>query len=176
VKVRCAHSGDFEEIVPLRARLWPDTSVEEHQDEARAILSGKPRSTLPLVLLIAEDEGALIGFVEVGLRSHADGCDPRQPVGFIEGWYVVPGDRRHGVGRALIDSAETWAREQGCIELASDTWSDNHDAQHAHAALGFEVVDRCVNFRKAIGAGSGASASTPRVWRDPSPPIVRSSS
>ena len=46
--------------------------------------------------------------------------------------------------------AEAWAREQGCAELASDTWIDNEESQRAHAALGFEVVDRCVNYRKKL--------------------------
>jgi aminoglycoside 6'-N-acetyltransferase I len=40
---------------------------------------------MPLVLIVAEVEDHVIGFIEVGLRSHADGCDTRYPVGFIEG-------------------------------------------------------------------------------------------
>ncbi|WP_394826070.1 GNAT family N-acetyltransferase [Pendulispora albinea] len=65
--------------------------------------------------------------------------------------YVAPEHRHGGIGRALIARAEAWAREQGCTELASDTWADNHDAQRAHAALGFELVDRCVTYRKSLG-------------------------
>jgi aminoglycoside 6'-N-acetyltransferase I len=38
----------------------------------------------------------------------------------------------------------------GARELASDTWLDNAGSQHAHEALGFEVVDRCVHYRKAL--------------------------
>jgi aminoglycoside 6'-N-acetyltransferase I len=34
--------------------------------------------------------------------------------------------------------------------MASDTWLENEGAQRAHEALGFEVVDRCVNYRKAL--------------------------
>jgi aminoglycoside 6'-N-acetyltransferase I len=34
--------------------------------------------------------------------------------------------------------------------MASDTWQDNVDSQRAHEALGFEVVDRCVNYRKVL--------------------------
>ena len=36
------------------------------------------------------------------------------------------------------------------MELASDTWIDNEKSQRAHEALGFEVVDRCVNYRKVL--------------------------
>lgn len=63
----------------------------------------------------------MTGFLEVGLRSHADGCDPAQPVGFVEGWFVEEACRNRGIGRALMRAAEDWARGQGCVEMASDT-------------------------------------------------------
>jgi aminoglycoside 6'-N-acetyltransferase I len=130
--------------------LWPDGSPREHTKEARAILSGRPPSTMPLVVFVAEVDGAAVGFAEVGLRSHADGCDAHRPVGFLEGWWVAPAHRRRGVGRALVRAAERWAKAQGCSEMASDTWASSRASQRAHAKLGFEVVDRCVNFRKAL--------------------------
>jgi aminoglycoside 6'-N-acetyltransferase I len=34
--------------------------------------------------------------------------------------------------------------------MASDTWLDALDSQQAHEALGFEVVDRCVHYRKNL--------------------------
>jgi aminoglycoside 6'-N-acetyltransferase I len=116
-----------------------------------AKLAGQPRTTLPLACFVAESPvGTLVGFVEAGLRSHADGCDPAQPVGFIEGWYVAPEFRRRGIGRRLVATAEDWARAQGCLEMASDTWIDHDFSQRAHAALGYEVVDRCVHYRKPL--------------------------
>lgn len=149
-RIRMAAPGDLDALVSLRAALWPDASRAEHQGEVRAILAGSPRSTLPLVLLVAEAQGTVVGFVEVGLRSHADGCDPVRPVGFLEGWYVAREHRGAGLGRALIAAAEDWCRDRGCEELASDTWLDARDAQRAHEALGFELVDRCVNYRKRL--------------------------
>jgi aminoglycoside 6'-N-acetyltransferase I len=71
-------------------------------------------------------------------------------VGFLEGWFVAPSHRKQGVGARLVEEAERWARARGCREMASDTWLENEGAQRAHEALGFEVVDRCVNYRKAL--------------------------
>jgi aminoglycoside 6'-N-acetyltransferase I len=148
--VRRAVPADLEVLARQFFALWSDGSLEDHRAEAAAILVDTPRSTMPLIVLVAEVGGVVVGFVEVGLRSHADGCDPRQPVGFVEGWFVESEHRRKGLGRALLAAAEDWARSQGCREIGSDTWIDNEPSQRAHEALGFEVVDRCVNYRKAL--------------------------
>jgi hypothetical protein len=50
--------------------------VEEHRKELDAVLSHRAAGTLPVVILVSagEDE-KLTGFLEVGLRAHADGCE-----------------------------------------------------------------------------------------------------
>ena len=149
--VRQASLADLQELAELRRELWLDLVPEEDARELRATLAGEPITTLPLVIFVAEgDEGTLLGFIEVDLRSHADGCDPRVPVGFIEGWFVRESHRRQGVGAMMVNAAEDWARSKGCTEMASDTWIDSEASQRAHEALGFEVVDRCVHFRKTL--------------------------
>ena len=150
-QVRQASLADLQELAELRRELWPDLVPEEDAEELRATLAGEPITTLPLVIFVAEgDEGTLLGFIEVDLRSHADGCDPRVPVGFIEGWFVRESHRRQGVGAMMVNAAEDWARSKGCTEMASDTWIDSEVSQRAFEALGFEVVDRCVHFRKPL--------------------------
>jgi aminoglycoside 6'-N-acetyltransferase I len=151
MRVRAATAGDLEALTAMRVALWPDGTAEEHRADAEAILAGRPRSTLPLAIFVAEEGSALIGFVEVGLRSHAEGCDAARAVGYIEGWWVTPERRQAGAGRALISAAEEWARAQGCTEMASDTWIDHAEAIAAHRALGYEVVERSVSFRKPLG-------------------------
>lgn len=150
-EIREARAGDEQELVEMQALLWPEASAEELREETDAKVNGRNRSTLPGVILVAECESSgLAGFVEVGLRSHADGCDTAHPVGFIEGWFVREGLRGRGVGRALIQAAEAWACGHGCTEMASDALIENQASCDAHCALGFEVVDRCVHFRKSI--------------------------
>jgi aminoglycoside 6'-N-acetyltransferase I len=148
---REARPDDCAELAQLRHNLWPDGSLEDHLRELAILLAGVVRGTLPLAILVAEATGGeLVGFVEVGLRSHADGCDPSHPVGYLEGWYVAPGWRRRQVGACLVAEAEAWARRHRCREMASDTWIDNLEAQTAHERLGYDVVDRCVNYRKLL--------------------------
>ncbi len=151
IRVRPARLSDGEQLSLMRQALWPKLGAEEDRQELVATLAGKPDSTMPLSILVAEiGDGELVGFLEVGLRSHADGCDARIPVGFVEGWFVSEQHRRKGVGAKLLAAAEEWARSHGCIEMASDTWLDHDTSQIAHEALGFEVVDRCVHYRKTL--------------------------
>jgi len=135
----------------MRALLWPDASEQEHLAELEEGQSSFGQSQFPVVTLVSEDQrGSLSGFLEVGLRSHADGCDTRRPVGFVEGWFVREEHRGKGVGRELMCAAEEWARAHGCREMASDALIDNPGSERAHTALGFEIVDRCIHFRKAL--------------------------
>lgn len=149
--VRMAQAKDRDQLAALHLLLWPECSLEEEKLAIDALLSTGSSGTLPAAIFVAEDrDGVLIGFLEVGLRSHADGCDPAQPVGFVEGWFVLEASRNQGAGRALMHEAEGWARQKGVVEMASDSWITHQDSHRAHAALGFEVVDRCVHFRKSL--------------------------
>jgi aminoglycoside 6'-N-acetyltransferase I len=153
VHIRPAQASDLDQLAGLCEALWPEASVEEHAQELRLILGGKAALvlTMPLTIFVAEgSDGILVGFLEVDLRSHADGCNPSQPVGYIEGWYVADDHRYRGVGRKLLAKAEDWARSHRCVEMASDAIIDNELSQRAHEALGYEVVDRCVHYRKRL--------------------------
>jgi aminoglycoside 6'-N-acetyltransferase I len=150
-RIRQAEPGDWPQLAALRALLWPDASVQEHLAELKASQSSSGQPQFPVVTLVSEDErGALTGFLEVGLRSHADGCNMQRPVGFVEGWFVLEEHRGKGVGARLMRAAEEWARAHGCREMASDALIDNAGSERAHTALGFEIVDRCIHFRKAL--------------------------
>jgi aminoglycoside 6'-N-acetyltransferase I len=149
--VRPTQSTDRRDLAKLRMLLWPDTKIAEHLNELDEIFLKGTNSTLPMTILVAHDEnGALIGFIEVAMRSHADGCSPTRPVGFVEGWFVRESFRKQGIGRKLMRAAEEWARSQRCIEMASDALIENQGSHAAHKALGFEVVDHCVHFRKGL--------------------------
>lgn len=125
----------------MRMELWPDSTPDE-VDALLAHFEG--------VLLVAEEEDAgLIGYAEVGIRPFADGC-LTAPVAYLEGIWVASGERRTGVGAALVASAESWARERGLTELASDCALGNTVSQAFHEALGFEEVDRVIAFRRTI--------------------------
>jgi aminoglycoside 6'-N-acetyltransferase I len=151
VQVRRAVPADREILGKMRHELWPESSIAHHEEELGPILAGKSPGIMPMVYFVAEHtSGDVVGFVEVGLRSTADGCDWAQAVGYVEGWYVAESYRRCGVGAQLIAAAEDWAREQGCTEMASDTQIDNTQSLQAHLRLGYEIAERSILFRKSL--------------------------
>src|SRR6516165_6865855 len=144
VQIRPAQASDLDQLTRLYEALWPKSPAEEHAQELRLLVGGKADLvlTMPLAIFVAEEtDGTLVGFLEVDLRSHADGCNPSQPVGYIEGWYVSESHRHCGIGRELVARAENWARDHRCVEMASDALVDNDLSHRAHEALGYEVVD-----------------------------------
>jgi aminoglycoside 6'-N-acetyltransferase I len=148
--IRTGRPHDAEPLARMRAALWPESSVDEHLAEVVELLAGRSPGILPTAVFVAQEANTLAGFAEASIRSHADGCDPAIPAGYLEGWYVERAHRGKGIGAALLQAAEEWARSQGCVEMASDTWADNEASQQAHRALGFEEVDRCVHYRKKL--------------------------
>jgi aminoglycoside 6'-N-acetyltransferase I len=130
----------------MRRALWDDCPDDQLEREIDEILRGAEEQ----VFFAERPEGGLCGFLEAAIRSRADGCEST-PVGYIEGWYVDPDARRQGVGRALVEAAEDWARSKGCRQMASDAELWNDLSHQAHGALGYRETARLVLFKKDLG-------------------------
>ena len=137
--------SDRSHWVRLREALWPG-ALADHDAETREYFEKRLRAP---VIFVAEADGQLVGFLELDYRKYAPGCRSC-PVPFIEGWYVEPAFQSRGIGRALVEAAETHARAAGHLEIASDTELENTDGIAAHLALGYEQVERVVCFRRSL--------------------------
>jgi aminoglycoside 6'-N-acetyltransferase I len=166
IRIRYVAPADADQWRDLRVALWPEAGAADLASEVARYFQ-EPREAqgpLPEAVLVAVGASGtppLLGFAELSLRSYAEGC-ATSPVGFLEGWYVVPERRREGIGGALVAAAESWARERGCLEFASDALAENAVSAAAHRALAFEEVGLIRCFRKTLapsphaGGGSGA--------------------
>ncbi len=164
VIIRPPRADDLAEWTRLRAALWPETPAEGHAAEVAAFLTGDLTGWLAGLHAVAafvadRPGGGLCGFVEASVRPMADGCTTH-PVGYVEGWYADPDVRRRGVGRALVEAAESWAVAQGCREMASDAHLDNATGIAAHRALGFQDETPTVRFRKWLPAADGGGTAS----------------
>jgi GNAT superfamily N-acetyltransferase len=113
--IRPATEADLGAMVRLLADLF---SIEaDFKADAR-----RQRRGLALMLeeparravLVAERSGRIVGMVTVQLVvSTAEGA----PSGWVEDMVVERAERRRGLGRRLLVSAEHWALEQGATRL-----------------------------------------------------------
>ena len=148
VRVRPVVRADTPAWLRMRQALWPEDDRGGHAKEIEEFLAG--RSSMPLAVLVAVDGAETpIGFVELFIRTYAEECETDR-VAYLEGWYVEPGFRRQGVGRALIAASEQWGRDQGCTEFGSDALIDNAISAAAHAALGFVETAQIRCFKKNL--------------------------
>lgn len=129
----------------MRQRLWPEAPVEYLSFD----LDDKLANPDYAVFIASNGDEGSIAFIETGLRDHGEGCET-SPVGYIEAWYVDEHLRGQKLGRELILTAEHWAREKGCTEMASDTWLENEASITAHLRLGYVEVERLVHFAKRL--------------------------
>lgn len=147
MRIRAVGQSERSAWERMREMLWP-VQPGEHAGEIDRYFAGNLAEPVE-VLLAFNERGEAIGFIELSIRAYAEGCSSDR-VAFIEGCYVEPAERRSGVGAALVRAAESWARSQGCSDLASDTEIDNHASIAAYLALGFTDAGTIRCFKKSL--------------------------
>jgi aminoglycoside 6'-N-acetyltransferase I len=145
-RVRPLAETDISEWFRLRKLLWDELSDAEHKTEMMDIYE---HTDSQLVLVAETDGGRLVGFLEASIRPFVEDCRSDQ-VGYLEGWFVENNYRKNGIGRKLVRTAENWAREKNCAEMASDSEIGNDLSLKAHQNLGYEETSRLVHLRKDL--------------------------
>ena len=101
-------------------------------------------------MFLSEQNGKANGFAQCQLRhDYVEGTEG-SPVGYLEGGYVEPEYRMQGCARALLQACESWAREMGCREFASDCELANRESLHFHLSAGFQEANRIICFVKEL--------------------------
>lgn len=143
--VSVATHADIDDLVGLGARLFEEDAAvhdtyidltwsdrEGHADTRQLIDSDGG------FVLIAREGEAAIGHL-VGYSY--EGSSTREPVRFavLRSLYLVPGHRRSGVGRQMVERFVQWAGVQGCVEAHVSSYVANDRAQVFYETLGFEA-------------------------------------
>ena len=103
-----------------------------------------------VVILVAEQEGKVAGYVYAGLEG-MDYMALRGPAGAIYDVVVDPAARRQGVGRLLLDAAIERLKEMGAPQVVLSTAAKNDEAQRLFAKAGFRPT--MVEMTKGLGGG-----------------------
>ena len=83
--------------------------------------------------LVAERDGVVAGFASMAVPARS--LD-EPATGEITAFYVGPDHWRQGVGRALIDAAGAYLRDEGCDEMALWVLEGNERGRAFYAAVG----------------------------------------
>jgi|JI10StandDraft_1071094.scaffolds.fasta_scaffold319501_3 ribosomal protein S18 acetylase RimI-like enzyme len=100
-------------------------------------------------ILVAEIDGAIVGFVAVLGRVPPDAPDD-EPIehAYVSDLVVLPAHRRRGLGRRLLAAAEDFARSLGTKRLDIGVLWKNPEAARLYRELGFE--DFRIQMRKRL--------------------------
>jgi GNAT superfamily N-acetyltransferase len=136
VRIREARVEDAAALAVLLAELgYPDDS------ERVAARLGEFDGSASSLILVAEDEGALVGAASATVMPllHEDGSWCR-----LSALVVAEGSRRRGIGRGLVAELEERARAGGCryLEVTSGERPGREAAHAFYEALGLEQVSR----------------------------------
>ncbi len=93
------------------------------------------------------NDGTLFGFAHLLLSLDTLSL---RPIGILEDIYVTEAARGRGVGGALLDAAETYARECGLARLTLSTAHQNRTAQRLYLAKGYVPDQRFRSFNRFL--------------------------
>jgi len=130
--------ADFREI-RLRSLLdTPDAYGSTYGEESantdrawRDWAAGRWRGGTAAVFAGRAEGGALVG------TATAAAYDAEEDVAHVYAMWVAPDARGAGVGRALLDAVERWARDRGSGRLALAVTERNEGARRFYEACGF---------------------------------------
>jgi aminoglycoside 6'-N-acetyltransferase I len=134
-----ANQKDFNDWLDLALQLWPDCTIADLigviQSPRQAGFLARAENKQAFSSAVPE----AIALMNLSLRHDYVPDATQSPVAYVEGIYVKAEYRKQGVGTALIQYAEQWALEQGCIQLALDALFDNPASHEFYQKTGFKT-------------------------------------
>lgn len=142
--VRRCTAHDAAAVRELASRLTTGVATWRDQTAVRSAVDGWVDAALTghddqHPVFVAETDGRVVGFATAGTRRHWTG-DIDAYIGELA---VATDHTRHGLGRALVDAVESWARHAGYTRITLETGARNHAARSFYQRLAYtdeEVV------------------------------------
>jgi GNAT superfamily N-acetyltransferase len=139
--IRAARPEDAPALAPLASQLgYPSTT--EDIDSRLALILPDPTQ----LIAVAEVSGQVVAWIHAALYLTLESGAAVE----LRGLVVDENRRGQGLGRALTERVEEWAREQGAhvIRLRSNVIRDGAHAFYQH--LGYAIVKTQHAFRKNL--------------------------
>lgn len=149
--VRRAINADLAALASLAARLFPLGCEGTNEEDLAAYIAaeltparfGEYLADPDVVVLVAEEEGALAGYLMLALRSPqelaAALADPAS-LGELRKLYVDPARHGRGTAQALMREALRVLHDSGATAVWLSTFSGSLRAHAFYARQGFEKI------------------------------------
>jgi GNAT superfamily N-acetyltransferase len=127
--IRAARTYDAPAIAELCGQLgYPAT-----RQQIATRLAGVESEPLSRVLVAESHEGKVVGWLHVAARAQLteDACAE------ILGLVVDESTRGGGIGFALVNAAEAWARSSGCVHIRVRSRSERERAHRFYERAGY---------------------------------------
>jgi GNAT superfamily N-acetyltransferase len=138
---RLIRINDLAAVQPLIWQLGYELTPAETKDRFRAVMSAEGHA-----IFVGELDARIVGLFHIFARPALD----KPPEAVVQALVVDASARQSGVGKALMETAESWASQRGfrSVALAS---SISRDAAHAfYKAIGYSVFATSHLFRKCL--------------------------
>jgi RimJ/RimL family protein N-acetyltransferase len=138
-QVRVAEPGDAERLVELAREVgseqegWLITAGEWRSASAERRYLKAIRKHPDAAVFVAESNGGIVGRLSISRDGHP-ASDHVADLGLM----VARDHRRQGIGLALMETAEQWAREAGVRKLELHVFPHNVPAIRLYEKLGYE--------------------------------------
>jgi GNAT superfamily N-acetyltransferase len=154
--IRAARLSDAGEVAHLTTQLGYDLTEADAADRLSLLLLREDQR-----FFVADVNGRAVGWVHVVFAEYVDA----EPFVLLGGLVVDQNHRRLGIGRALMDRAEVWAKERRC-SMVRLTSSATRTASHRfYEGIGYTNIKTQYSFIKPLNPAAAARVRSfvPRV-------------
>lgn len=137
IGIREAGLEDLDVLVPLFEGYRAFYGQKADPERSRAFLHARLQQHQAHILL-AELESETHGFALLYPLFSSLRCGPLWQLNDL---FVAHGVRQHGLGKALLQACESFARSRGALGLQLETQRTNTVAQALYTELGWEADD-----------------------------------
>lgn len=139
--ITSAGLGDAAALARLAGQLGYPSSPETIRSRMAGYLDDPERA-----ILTARADGEVVGWLSLDVASHFYAGDYAEISGFV----VDERYRSRGIGKAMLDAAESWARERGLPCLRLRTNAIRKDAHRFYERNGFTKVKQQLVYQRVV--------------------------
>ena len=154
--IRTARVSDAAEIARLTTQLGYEVTADQTSARLQRLLGRADQD-----FFIADVDGRPVGWVHVFLAEYIEA----EAFVVIGGLVVDRDHRRLGIGVALMDRAEQWARERDCSMVRLTSSVTRKEAHRFYERIGYTNLKTQYSFTKPLTPAASAQmgALVPRV-------------